>query len=420
MMSAMEQQNIEQYDIIIVGGGLVGTSLACALQDLPLKIAQVEAVARTVRQHEDYDARSVALAYSSQQIFQQLGLWAKIADSAVPIKHIHVSEKGRFAKTRLHSEQYGIPALGYVVAISQLQTVLEDAVVKSDKITRVCPAKVSDIKQDEHWADLQVETEQGTQFLQSKLVIAADGGQSFLRKLLNIGTKQWSYEQSAVIANISLSRSHSNWAYERFTPQGPVALLPLQKDMGGIVWTVPTDKLQEVMDLSDHGFLQCLQQRFGYQAGRLTRVGKRASFPLTMVQAKQQCQDRVVIVGNAAHTLHPIAGQGFNLALRDVAMLAQVLAEAGDADLGSGRVLQHYLKQRRWDQRRVTGVTHGINRIFTNDYGPLSVLRTMGLLLLDTAPPLKKHFAKITMGMAAPMPRLAYGLPLINPGDNHG
>lgn len=253
-------------------------------------------------------------------------------------------------------------------------------------------------------------------------MIAADGGNSVVRQLLDIPTRSWDYGQAAVTANITPARHHQGIAYERFTDTGPVAMLPnaCAEDPArcSLVWTVRSGDEDRVLNLSDTEFLTELQQRFGYRLGELQKVGKRNAYPLRLVRAKQQVQTRLALVGNAAHTLHPIAGQGFNLGMRDVAVLADVLAAAlaNDKDIGDAAVMQDYVDWRQWDHKKVIGFTDSLVRLFSNSLTPLALMRNASLLAIDVVPPLKRLLSRQTMGLAGKLPRLALGLALKRSG----
>jgi 2-octaprenyl-6-methoxyphenol hydroxylase len=315
---------METYDVVIVGGGMVCASLALALENSSLNIAIVEAAPWQTNQQPSYDDRGIALSYGSQRIFETMDVWQQLKPSCTPIQHIHVSDRGHFGVTRLHAENENVPALGQVITARDLGQTLVTKLSKQTHLSLFSPASVIGLSHSENVAEVTLDN---GQTLKTKLVVAADGSQSSIRKLLDIQALEYDYKQTAITANVSTERPHQNWAYERFTDTGPIALLPLSENRSSLVWTVNTGHEQAILKSDDDEFLNLLQQRFGYRLGRFTKVGQRNSYPLKLVQADQAIQQRIVLIGNAAHSLHPIAGQGFNLGLRDVAVLADIICQ---------------------------------------------------------------------------------------------
>jgi 2-octaprenyl-6-methoxyphenol hydroxylase len=407
------------YDLIIVGGGMVGASLACALGNHPLKIAMVEAYSHEMNTPPSYDDRAIALSYGTSQIFRTLGIWGQLSDKVTLIKHIHVSDRGHMGVTRIDHQDENVDALGYVITARDLGQVLYGTLSQFSNLDILKPAQLTQLSFSDYHADATITFNQDspdmeTRVISTKLLVAADGGNSSVRKLLSIDAKQYDYQQTAITANISTSQAHNNVAYERFTAQGPLALLPMQDQRCSLVWTQQSDNVEPIMAMSDQEFLQQLQAEFGTRLGQFTQVGKRSTYPLKLVRANSQVQRRVALIGNAAHTLHPIAGQGFNLGMRDVATLAQIVVEEHNAgrDIGLLRVLQPYQQWRQQDHQRIIGFTDNLVKIFSNRFTPLALARNLGLVATDVLPPLKHLLAKHTMGMAGKLPRLARGLPL--------
>lgn len=406
------------YDILVVGGGMVGATMAYALSPLPLRIGVIEAVPFKSDSQPSYDDRAIALAYGSAKIIATMGLWDRLADRVSPIKQIHVSDRGHFGVTRLDSAAEKVEALGYVVENRVIGAVLAQALPKLENVELICPATVTHVDLMADGAHVSIHGEDGARQLSARLVIAADGGNSVVRQLLQIPTRSWDYGQTAVIANITPARHHQGVAYERFTDSGPVALLPNagadDPKRCSLVWTVRSGDAERLLNLSAADFLAELQQRFGYRLGELEKLGRRHAYPLKLLRAKQQVRPRLALIGNAAHTLHPIAGQGFNLGLRGVAVLADVLAEAcgKGEDVGAAAVMQRYADWRRWDHRKVIGFTDTLARLFSNPLAPVALARNIGLCAVDIVPPLKRALTRQTLGLAGKLPRLALGLPL--------
>ena len=401
-----------QYDLVIVGGGLVGASLACALGEQPLRIAVLEAVPLSSDTQPSYDDRAIALAQGTQQIFAALELWDETAMEATPIHRIHVSDRGRFGFVRLDRDTEKVAALGWVAPARALGSCLAARLAELDNVDLVCPAQVQSVSAGPDGVTVRLADGKGE--LSAGLLVAADGARSGIREQLGMPVQEWSYDQTAVVSNISTQLPNDGVAYERFTEAGPLALLPLGEKRCAVVCTVANADADMLMEQTDAEFLRGLQQRFGFRLGRFDKVGRRHAYPLSLVKARESVAQRVALVGNAAHTLHPIAGQGFNLGLRDVAVLAEVLVDAmrDNADIGDEAVLQRYAQWRQGDHRRVIAFTDGLTRLFGNPLPPVRLGRNLGMLDMDLFPPAKTFFAHMTMGRAGRLSRLARGLPL--------
>lgn len=397
-----------EFDLLIVGGGMVGASLAIALENSELTIGLIETHPLKSNSQPSYDDRGIALSYGSQRIFDSMGLWSDIAAYATPIKQIHISDRGRFGVTRLSADAEHVPALGQVLLARELGFQLNQRLQQQANLTLLCPAQVEKLNQHTDAVELTLNT---GQHYSAKLVVAADGKNSTIRQLLGIGSWQQHYQQTALTANISTDKKHQGWAYERFTDTGPLALLPMSENRSSLVWTVKTGEEKALLALSDADFLQRLQQRFGYRAGRFVRVGQRHSHPLTLMQADMPIQHRIVFIGNAAHSLHPIAGQGFNLGLRDVAVLAELLHNEHE-DCGNMQILHCYQQWREQDQDHVVKATDNLVKLFSNDIKILGHLRGTGLAIMDNLPFAKHWLAQKSMGLGQKQPRLGRGMQL--------
>ena len=406
-----------QYDIVIAGGGMIGASLALALSPLGLRVAVVEAVARGETRQPSFDDRSTALSRSTQRMFEAMGLWDDVIPAATPIRRIHVSDRGRFGFSHIDAAQQGVDALGYVVINRVLGEVLQSALARAETVDVLCPARVVDIDIGGDAATARIETGGGDeQELDCQLLVAADGANSMLRPMLGICATKTDYGQHAIIGNLLPEKPLDNCAYERFTDSGPLALLPVANDRAGFVWIVPSDDAGRVLALDDAAFLGELQAAFGYRLGRLSRVGKRAAYPLALSKALRLTAERAVLVGNSAHGLHPVAAQGFNLGMRDVAALCDCIADARganpSADLGDPDLLERYAQWRRSDQGKLVRLTDGIVRLFGSSSPPLRAVRNLGMLGFDLVPGVRSVFAKHMMGLTGRLPRLSRGVPL--------
>lgn len=405
----------KDFDIIIVGGGMVGASLALALAATGMKIGVIEAWTLNSANQPSYDDRAIALSYGARLIFEGIGLWQALQTKAAPIRHIHISDRGHFGFTRLDHREQGVDALGYVVTGQFLGQLLMQDLDRQSNIELFCPARLESFEVTAQNTVLNISYDGCLQQLESGLLIAADGAKSMIREQLGIQVDEWAYDQTAVISNLTPAKATPGVAYERFTDSGPMAMLPLADGRYGLVWTLSDDDQETVLRLSDTQFIDRIQHGFGYRLGEFKKVGRRTSYPLKLLRTREHVRPRVAIIGNAAHSLHPITGQGFNLGLRDVAVLADVLADAQQQkqDIGSQQVLSRYAGRRRLDQQAMTLITDGLVRLFTNPLTPIRVARNLGLLALDLAPPAKQLLTRQFMGLNGRLPRISRGLPLV-------
>jgi len=374
----------------------------------------VEAASLKNANPPSYDDRAIALAQGTQRILATIGVWDGLVAAATPIHQIHVSDRGRFGFTRLDRKDEGVEALGYVVPAREIGAALMEILEQHPSVEMIWPARLEQLDVGEDVVTVGVSGNGKNRELTARLVVAADGGASAVRERLAMPVDRWDYGQTAIVTNVTTQLPTRNIAFERFTDSGPLALLPMGEHQCTVVWTVSNDDADTVLRSSDSQFLQGLQERFGYRLGRLTDPGKRAAYPLQLVRAKDPVQQRVALIGNAAHTLHPIAGQGFNLGARDVAALAEVLVDGmrAGAEIGDADVLQRYAKWRERDHNRVTAFTDGLIRLFTNPLASVSMVRNVGMLALECIPATKKLFGRFAMGKAGKLPRLSRGLPL--------
>lgn len=401
-------------DIAIVGGGLAGASLAVALAPLGYDIKVIEAVAYKAVQQPSYDDRTLALSHSSCRILSGIGLWQALETNATAIRKIFITELARPGRVVLDSAELGLTEYGHVVEARSFGAVVTTQLEQTDNIEVISPAKVTDIEIGGSRTRLSLETDADVNHLEARLVVAADGANSFIRNHLQIPTETRDYSQTAVICNITPEIAHEGRAFECLTDSGPFAVLPHTGTRCGLVWSVATESASEILGLDDETFLSRAQLRFGSQLGAFTKTGTRTAYPLKLVRSRQDICERLVILGNAAHAIHPIGAQGFNLALRDAAVLAEVLADDdrgdyGQRDPGESGLLQTYSQWRRRDQRGTIAASDGMARLFAHPSVFAAGLRTTGLLAHAILPSLRRRSAIKAMGYRGRVPRLALG-----------
>jgi 2-octaprenyl-6-methoxyphenol hydroxylase len=399
---------MEEFEVAIIGGGMVGASLALALAAAGRRVVLIEAVSPDSHLHQSFDERSTALGNASRRILEALGVWQDVAPHCGVIRAIHISDAGRLAFARLSAPEQGVEAFGFVVPNRVLGGALWEQIRRSELISVRMPASVATLKSDALGVTLTL-TGDGPA-LRAQLAVAADGAHSAVRRDAGISASEADYGQVAIVANIATDVPHDGTAYERFTPAGPLALVPLRDGTYTVIWARTPEDAAAALGATDADFLTVLQQHFGWRAGKFVRVGRRASYPLKLTRADAAVAERTALIGNAAQSLHPVAGQGFNLALRDVAALAELAAEDGDP--GASAVLERFARGRAQDRRGVTRFTDGLIRMFGDTRLPVRLARAAGLLLFDLLPPAKRGLARVSLGFAGRTPRLARGLRL--------
>ncbi|MGX2042010.1 2-octaprenyl-6-methoxyphenyl hydroxylase [Methylocaldum sp. MU1018] len=387
------------FDLLIVGGGLVGGSLALALRDAPLRIGVVEALTESQRQALTAGDRALALARSTVQILDRLGIWQDVAVKAMPIRHIHVSDRGHFGKTRLRAAEKSVDALGQVIVARTLEDRIAQELCKRDA-ELLCPARVIGLKAGRDGACVTLKKGDECINLTAALVVAADGGNSTVRRLLGIEQDVRDYGQTAIVTEVATEADVNFTAYERFTASGPLAFLPLERNKCSVVWTLGNEDAAELLSESEPEFTANLQAAFGYWLGKIKLASRRQGFPLKLIRAEKMADERVLLIGNAMHQLHPVAGQGFNLGLRDAALLAERLSAelAFNEDIGEKAFLDRYVRARQKDLTRTVHFTDGLIRAFCTDFPPLALARNAALIALDCFPPGKRLLARHAMG----------------------
>jgi 2-octaprenyl-6-methoxyphenol hydroxylase len=400
------------YDVAVVGGGTVGALLAVALGRAGARVAVIEARASDVGAASPLEERPIALSAGTRAILETLDVWPHLAAAAAPIEHIHVSDRGRPGAARIHARDLGVEALGHVVPAWQVAQACRLVLERTPGVLWRCPALVEALEVHDDAVALQIDGAGGQERLEARLAVGADGSASPVVRLLGLSVETVDYGQSALSATVATTRAHGGVAYERFTADGPMALLPMREGRSGLVWTTRPEVASALADMTEEAFLACLQQAFGTRLGGFVEAGSRAVHPLRATRVREQIRARAVVVGNAAHTLHPVAGQGLNLGMRDAAVLAEHVAMAlgaGD-DPGARPLLESYQEARRRDQDLIFGATDLLVRLFSNDVPGLGLVRGAGLVAFDLLGPLKRAFARHAMGLAGRQSRLARGL----------
>jgi 2-octaprenyl-6-methoxyphenol hydroxylase len=400
------------YDLVVVGAGMVGASFCCALENLlresPISVLVIEAIAPNngLVKQSSFDARSTALSFGSRKIFEEFAVWQELGAAVSAIDEIQVSDRGRLGAVSLSAQEQKVDAFGYVVENKRLGEVLNARLLGSDKINLLSPAAVSSIKATEGGMQLRLQHGDSDAIVDTSLVVLADGGKSPVCGQLGISQSIERYDQHALIANIVFEKPHNNIAYERFTDTGPLAILPLQAidgtNRGSLVWTLSVEQAAEFREMYEEQLLSLLQERFGFKLGKITNIGERFVYPLSLSLAKEQVRPGLALLGNVAHTLHPVAGQGLNLALRDARVLVDVLGKAmqQEAALGDMSMLSEYVARQEADQALTTQFTHNITKLFSSNNDAKVWLRKFGLLAIELSPRVRHSLAERAMGLS--------------------
>lgn len=399
---------LQSFDVVIAGGGLSGALAAIGLAELyqpcgsKLNIAVIENNDIFEKPKTSFDDRVLALSHGSSCYLQSVNVWQHLIEHAEPIKNIHISDRGAYGKARIYAKDHNVEALGYVCEMSKIGQALIKQLSSFKNVTWFCPDSIAELTWHKEYVNIELASKS---CLTAKLLLACDGAQSQCRAAANISTSIKAYEQSALIANLTMVKAHQNIAYERFTETGPIAMLPLPDSHNSsrkcsLVWTLTPELAQQMYDLNEQDFKQALITAFGSWLGDVEIVGKRFIYPLNLVQANEQVYHRMALVGNASHTIHPIAGQGFNLGLRDVSQLVSMLKDRIDAglDIGNFAALSEYAEERAKDHNEVITLTDSLVTLFSNKHSPLVLGRTVALKVLNYASCLKNAFVNKTMG----------------------
>ena len=397
-------------DVLIVGGGPVGGTLACALSAAGMEVIAVDHADPAAGLDAGFDGRASSIALGSQRILDALGLWAGMEPHAAPIRHIRVSEGDSPLFLHYDERDTGGPPFGYMVENRFIRKALFDRIPTLDTVRFLAPARVDGLERSA--SGVEARLADGRR-ISARLIVGADGRASGVRAGAGIRVTGWPYRQTAIVCTVAHERPHDFVAHEHFLPTGPFAVLPLLGNRSSIVWTERKDLAPAIMALDEAEFLAELERRFGDYLGRLRVVGPRWSYPLSLQHAETAIALRLALVGDAAHAMHPIAGQGLNMGLRDVAALTEVLAEARrlGLDIGADTVLERFQRWRRFDNTLMLAMTDGLNRLFSNAIAPVRLARGMGLAAVNRMPPLKRLFVRSAMGLAGRLPRLMQGAP---------
>ena len=395
-------------DVVIIGGGLVGGPLACALAGAGLSVALVDGEVPDATLSPSFDGRASAVALAPQKMLEAIGLWPDIAPWAAPIKHIRVSDGASPLFLHYDHREVGDVPFGWIVENRALRQANLKAIARHDRIAFLAPARLVELQR--HPGDVVATLADG-RTVRARLAVAADGRASPVREGAGIGVTRWDYRQTAIVCTVAHSLPHGDAAQEHFLPAGPFAILPLTGNRSSVVWTEKAHLTDAILRQDDDAFLRELHSRFGDYLGDLSLEGPRFSYPLSLQFADSYTARRLAIIGDAAHGMHPVAGQGMNMGLRDVAALAELLVEAKrlGQDLGDAQILARYGRWRRFDNLLMLGLTDGLVRLFSNDIAPVKLARDVGMAAVNRLPTLKRFFMRHAMGMVGELPKLLRG-----------
>lgn len=398
-------------DVLISGGGLAGMTMACALSRGGLDVAVVDQATPQATLEPLFDGRSSAIAFASYRMLEAIGVWGGMGGLAQPIEEIRVSDGASPLFLHFDHEDLGEGPLGYMLENRHIRMALDRALRADPNIRRFAPDHIVSLTRDVHGARALLAS--GRQ-ISAPLVISAEGRQSPLREDAGIRCMAWDYRQTGIVTTVQHERPHNGVAHERFMPGGPFAILPLTGHRASLVWTEPEDLAKVIMGLSDAGFNAEMRKRFGDFLGHVETVGARWQYPLKFQHATSYIAERLCLVADAAHGIHPIAGQGLNMGFRDIAALSEVLVDAArrGEDIGSSLVLERYQQWRRVDNWMLAGVCDSLNRLFSNNIAPVRIARDLGLGLVQQIPPLKKFLMRHARGTVGKLPRLLQGQPI--------
>lgn len=393
------------FDTVIIGGGMVGMSLAVALAREGMRIAVVEKGSLPVQLEPSFDGRSTAVALGSKNIFEAMGVWQAMAAEAQPILDIRVSDGDAPFFLHYDHTEVGSKPFGFIVENRYIRHALHNAAKNYPNITLYENSALEGFEADNAGCTVRLK---GGLSLRCQLVVGADGKQSQLRSLAGIKTLEWAYKQTAIVCTIVHENPHHGVAQERFLPAGPFAVLPMTHHRSSLVWVEPAERVGLYMELPEEEFVQEIAERTGDYLGAISVSGKRFAYPLSLMHAKTYIAPRLALIGDAAHAIHPLAGQGVNLGFRDVAVLTEVMSERFKLglDIGGEEVLRHYQQWRRFDNITMLAVTDGLNRLFNLEMVPVRLARGLGMWAVGKIPPLKKFFMRHAMGLSGDVPRM--------------
>lgn len=402
---------IKNTDVLISGGGVVGMTLAYALAEHGISVSIVDAIDIEASLGDEFDGRSYAISYAPYVMLKTIGLWDKIGHSAQPIDEIHVTDGESPVFLHFDEKELGDGPLGQMVEVRHIRAGLFDAIKEHKNVTLYAPDKI--VSTENNAGHVDVKLESGVT-IHAQLLIGAEGRKSNLRAQNDIKVRNWDYKQTGIVTTVEHELPHQGIAHEKFYPSGPFAILPLQGNRSSIVWCEPPDRAETIMSLNEAGFNAELKKKFGDFLGDVKSIGLRWSYPLSMQLADDYTAERFCLIGDAVHGIHPIAGQGFNLGLRDIAALTEVLVEGKriGADLGSELVLERYVHWRRTDNNVLALGMDGLTRLFSNDNPVITFARRAGIAAVEELPEVKKFFMRHARGTVGKLPKLLQGEPL--------